>query len=164
MNKEKRASWQLNGKVGWYVGPSMNHYRCLKCFFPKTRQEQDCNTVEFFPHAVQFPRVTVKDHLTQAADDIVTILTQPPSTTVPSLKAGDPIRNALLQLENLLKQAAPIKPVMSSNHIPKSPNVVPCIEEEIVQPSNTNDIGTVILQNYSNLPKNIQFQNTGTYN
>lgn len=28
----QRASWDPNGKLGWYVGLSMNHYRCLNCF------------------------------------------------------------------------------------------------------------------------------------
>jgi len=30
---DKRGSWELNGKVGWYVGLAMNHYRCIECYF-----------------------------------------------------------------------------------------------------------------------------------
>ena len=43
-----------------------------------------------------------KDFLIQLAKDIITLLTQPPSTTSPSLEAGDPIRNALLELATQL--------------------------------------------------------------
>ena len=28
----KRASWELNGKQGWYIGPSLNHYCCIQDF------------------------------------------------------------------------------------------------------------------------------------
>ena len=59
-----------------------------------------CDAVDFFPHETSFPRVKLKDHLTQAAGDIVTMLTQPPKNTVPSLQAGDPTRNDILKLEN----------------------------------------------------------------
>ena len=58
---EKRATWELNREVGWYVGPSLNYYSCLKYFFPRTREERDYDTVEFFPYEVAFPRVMVKD-------------------------------------------------------------------------------------------------------
>ena len=44
----------------------------------------------------------------QAADDIVNLLTEPPSSTVPSLKAGDPTRNAILELAQLLKRVQKI--------------------------------------------------------
>ena len=105
ISPEKRATWDLNGEVGWYVGPSMHHYRCVQCYFPRTRDVRDCDTVEFFPHSIPFPKVKLQDHLRQAATDIVTLLTQPPSSTVPSLQEGDPTRNALLTLAQILKRS-----------------------------------------------------------
>ena len=45
---EKRASWDPNGKEGWYVGPSPQHYRCMKCFMSKTRSEINSDTIVFF--------------------------------------------------------------------------------------------------------------------
>ena len=44
-----RRTWELNGEVGWYVGPSMHHYRCVKIYFPRTKTTRDCDTVTFFP-------------------------------------------------------------------------------------------------------------------
>ena len=35
-NPRKRASWDLNSVTGWCIGPSMNHYCCVKCYIPKT--------------------------------------------------------------------------------------------------------------------------------
>lgn len=49
-NPEQRASWDPHGKVGWYIGPSPNHYRCMKCFFPQTCTEIDTDTLVFIPH------------------------------------------------------------------------------------------------------------------
>ena len=84
-NPTKRASWDLNGVNGWYVGPSMKHYRCVRCYIPKTRSIIDADTVEFFPHRIPFPAFTLKDFLHQAATDITSILLNPPATTVPTL-------------------------------------------------------------------------------
>ena len=43
----KRASCQLNGEQGWYIGPSLDHYRCIKVCFPKTQSEHDVDMVTF---------------------------------------------------------------------------------------------------------------------
>ena len=29
-----QGTWDLNGEMGWYVGPSLNHYRNVNCYFP----------------------------------------------------------------------------------------------------------------------------------
>ena len=100
-----RGSWDLNGKDGWYIGPSLNHYRCMRCFLPSSRSEVDSDTLAFFPHSLPFPKVSTDDFLRQAAMDIVTILTNPTETTLtPTLAAGDETHNALLQLANLLNR------------------------------------------------------------
>ena len=103
-----RGSWELNGEKGWYVGRAKDHYRCVECYFPSTRSTRPCDTVTFFPTTIPFPQVGLTDHLRQAANDIVTILTQPPSTTVPSLASGDPTRNALIELATQLQRIEPI--------------------------------------------------------
>jgi hypothetical protein len=36
-----RTPFGEHGKVGWYIGPSMEHYRCLKCYFSDTGHERD---------------------------------------------------------------------------------------------------------------------------
>ena len=107
IDSKVRGTWELNGDIGWYVGPAMDHYRCVTCYFSRTRTTRICETVTFFPHNVPFPKVTTTDYLKQAADDIVTILTSPPSTTAPSLQAGDPVRNALLELATQLQRIEP---------------------------------------------------------
>ena len=96
---EDQATWDLNGESCWYIGPSMNHYRCVQCYFPKTGRVKDVSRIEIIPHSIQIPEVILTDYLRQAAGDIVSILQTPPSTTALSLQAGDPTRNALEKLQ-----------------------------------------------------------------
>ena len=105
---DKQSTWPPNGETGWTIGPSPEHYRCLKCFFPKTRSERDSDTVEFFPHEIPFPKVNTDDFLRQSATDIIRLLTSPPSTTTISLQAGDDTRNGLLQLADLINRSEKI--------------------------------------------------------
>ena len=98
-----RGTCKLNGEVGWYVGPSIQHYYCVKYYFLRTKTVRDCDAVTFSPTSVLFPQIKLKDFLKQAATDIIIILTQPPSATTPSLQAGDPVRNALLTSATQLK-------------------------------------------------------------
>ena len=73
-----------------------------------------------FPTNVPFPHVKVVDFLKQAATDIITILTSPPSTTTPSLEAGDPVRNALLTLATQLHRIDTIpEPVKMDSPTPR---------------------------------------------
>ena len=109
-----RGTCELNGEVGWYIGPSMEHYRFVKFYFLRTKTIRDCDIVTFFPASVLFPKIKLEDFLKQAATDIITILTQPPSTTTPSLQAEDPVRNVLLTLATQLKRIEPIIPVVET--------------------------------------------------
>ena len=83
---------------------SMNHYKYIQYYFPCTREVRNCNTIDFFLHKITFPRVTLKDYLTQAADNTVTILTQLLKSNVSLLQARDLTRNAILKIAKLLKR------------------------------------------------------------
>ena len=56
-----RATWDFNGIEGWYIGPSLQHYRCMKCFMPTTRAEVNLDTITFFPKTIKFPKVDIND-------------------------------------------------------------------------------------------------------
>ena len=103
---EKRASWDPNGRDGWYIGPSMFHYRCMKCFIPKSRAEINADTLIFFPHQIPFPEVTTDEYLKQAALDIITLLTDPPPSMIPTVQAGDETKGAILDLAKLLHRTS----------------------------------------------------------
>ena len=63
-----------------------------------------CDTVTFFPTTVPFPEIKLGNFLRQAAHNIISILTNPPSITRSILEFGNPVRNALLTLAKKLSR------------------------------------------------------------
>ena len=117
--------------------------------------------------------MTLKDHLTQAAEDVVTMLTQHPNNTVPSLKAGDPTRNAVLRIAKLLKRVENI-PEPVEDQIQENDIVAPRVKQiphPVIKnsqnpittpnsiPFNSDELSIDVLKNYSNMQKNLRFQN-----
>eukprot|EP00560_Eucampia_antarctica_P004750 CAMPEP_0197840406 /NCGR_PEP_ID=MMETSP1437-20131217/45590_1 /TAXON_ID=49252 ORGANISM="Eucampia antarctica, Strain CCMP1452" /NCGR_SAMPLE_ID=MMETSP1437 /ASSEMBLY_ACC=CAM_ASM_001096 /LENGTH=170 /DNA_ID=CAMNT_0043450015 /DNA_START=812 /DNA_END=1324 /DNA_ORIENTATION=+ len=88
-NTQNRGSWSPHGTEGWYIGPSLEHYRCVKSFIPNTYSKRDCDTVEFFPSKIVFSSMSTDNYLHQCLKDILSILKDPPPLTIPSLQAGD---------------------------------------------------------------------------
>ena len=73
-SSETRATFGEHGKVGWYIGPSPEHYRCYKCYFTDTMRDRDVLTVDFFPEKIPFPKVTTEEYLKQTAEDMLHLL------------------------------------------------------------------------------------------
>jgi hypothetical protein len=124
LKSKVRGSWSYHGEEGWYIGPSLEHYRCVKCFIPKTSRTRDADTVQFFPHKIPIPSFTTEALLRQTAVDMVSLLTSPPSLT-PALQYGDSTQNALLQIAKLLNRDVEI-PVLPP--APKDPVPLPRVQ------------------------------------
>ena len=60
---DTRRNFSPAGLEGFYIGPSMHHYRCHKIFIPSTNGVRDAMTVEWFPKVIPFPKVTTDDYL-----------------------------------------------------------------------------------------------------
>jgi hypothetical protein len=71
---DTRIPFGAHGKVGWYIGPSMEHYRCWKCYFTDTMHERDVLKVDFFPEKVVFPTFSRDHYLKQTAEDMFSLL------------------------------------------------------------------------------------------
>lgn len=63
-----------------------------------------CGTVECIPHAIPVLETKLEAFSRQVAGDVVHIFKQPPSTVYSSLKVGDLIPNALVELSDQLGQ------------------------------------------------------------
>ena len=98
---DKRKSWDLNAEHGWCVGPSLNHYRFVWCYIPRTRSTIDSDAIEFFSRAIPFPAVSLTDYLKQSATDIVSIIKNQHSTTFPALQSGNDVTIALHVISDL---------------------------------------------------------------
>ena len=67
--------------------------------------------VTFFPKHFDFPRITNSAYLHQAAEDIISILSNKKSiSSHPSLSFGPPILNAYLQVARILRRAVQTPP------------------------------------------------------
>jgi hypothetical protein len=55
LKPDKQPSWSYHAEEGWYIGPSMEHYRCMKCYIPSTCHERHVDTVKNFQRQSHFP-------------------------------------------------------------------------------------------------------------
>jgi len=125
----------------------------------------------------------LNNHLKQAATDIISILSNLPKSTVPSLLAGEDTATAIYEIVKLLKRVDPIPDFNSSKYSidASAPRVlknkpaqhlqiseynshkIPYSDNEIEDYEINNEpsiITTPTLQTHSNLPKNLRFNNT----
>ena len=61
-----RETWAPNSKYAWCVGPSMENYRCVNCYFPQTNATRDVDTITFFPLTIPFPQIKIDDFFTSS--------------------------------------------------------------------------------------------------
>ena len=62
-DSDTRGSWASRGVDGWYLGPSMDHYRCHTYYIPETRAYRISGSTELFPQHCQLPNLTPIQHL-----------------------------------------------------------------------------------------------------
>ena len=76
-NPTVRGTWASHGVKVWYIGPSMNHYRCHHVYFTKTRWERDSYCVEFSPHNTPPPYNSSSENVIIVARELVYALSNP---------------------------------------------------------------------------------------
>ena len=97
---KQRGSWDDHGIQGWYITPSINHYRCYNCYLPSTNGERDSDTVEFFPHVAPMPQQSGADQAIQAVRDLIHTIRNPsPASPFPTF--GPSHTSALSQLADI---------------------------------------------------------------
>ena len=134
---DKRESWQYHGVEAWYVGPSLEHYRCYKCYVPTTGAIVDCDKVKLIPHNIPIPEFTNKDVVTQAIKDIIHVLKTSQETNIPKFWRGDAIQNAFHHLADLLQRdkssPSPPEPTTENNTQTKESTLpVPAPQKQLV--------------------------------
>ena len=92
-----RTSFIPHAVDGWYIGPSLNRYRCYQYYIPTTAPNRQADTVEFLIKHFNFPKFTNSTYLRQAAEDIISILSKKQAISFhPSLCFGYRILNSYL--------------------------------------------------------------------
>jgi hypothetical protein len=80
----------------------MHHYRCKNVYILTTASERIVDTLEFFPHNYQMPKLSSNDRLLMAAKDMRDAL-QNPHPEVPFASIGDDTIAALTDLAAIFK-------------------------------------------------------------
>ena len=71
------TSWGNHGTPGWYIGPSLDHYRCMQCYIPTTGIVHITDTLQYIPNSFDFPNTTTEYYLQQAIGYIISIIQDP---------------------------------------------------------------------------------------
>ena len=49
LKNNQRGTWAPKGVEAWYIGPCMNHYRCLNFYIPSTCGERVSDSAKLYP-------------------------------------------------------------------------------------------------------------------
>ena len=110
---DKRSTFGYHGEQGCHVGPSLEHYRCMKCFITSTCRVRDADTLQFFPKVTPFPKTSADECVHKPVRDLLSLLSKP-LPTLPYLEYGDQTQNSLHQIAALLGRATILpNPVLS---------------------------------------------------
>ena len=116
----KRPAWGFHGDEGYYVGPALHHYRCIECLMTNSRRTRIADTVQFFPHKIPFPTISLSTRLTTAVDEILSTLATPKfRQDNPNLHFDDETMMAIYTVASILHRIIP-KPPLPSIPIPPS--------------------------------------------
>ena len=72
-----RTSWGHYGTPGWYIGPSIHHYKCMKCYTTATGIVIVIDTLQYTPKAFSLPKTTTEAYLHWAIGYIIAIMKDP---------------------------------------------------------------------------------------
>ena len=100
--KDDRKSWEYRGKEGFYVGPSMPNYRCVKCYMPQTRSMRITDTLTLVPHQIPIPNPSLEDHIKSTSKDLLLLLANKKKPIGPMI--SDTTKQQMLKLAQLLAQ------------------------------------------------------------
>ena len=81
-----RKTWDFHAKEGFYLGPSLEHYRCHRIHITETRSERISDTVQFMPTHTKMPYASTLDEAIKAIKDLVAALSKAQPTSPISLQ------------------------------------------------------------------------------
>ena len=113
---QNRSSWAPHAVQGWYIGPSLDHYRCHRVWIPSTKSERISQTLSWFPHHVMMPVPTNNDMVLAAAKDLTEALLN--KTKKHSNIIQEPHVKQLKQLGEIFTNHA-VPPTSSTDPLPR---------------------------------------------
>ena len=104
---EDRHSWDYHCKTGWYIGPALNHYRCVQVYIPSTHSVVIADTVNFIEEKIPIPNATIDDYLKQSIGDIVHLIKKRHKMNMPTIKYVAEVMNAFQYLNFIFQKTLP---------------------------------------------------------
>jgi hypothetical protein len=65
-----QGSWASRSIDGWYLGPSLDHYRCNVYYVPETKVYRISGSTKLFPQHCQLPALTPHQHLRALKEEL----------------------------------------------------------------------------------------------
>ena len=166
-----RASWAFHGVQGWYIGPALHHYRCVKCFIPTTRSEVVSDTVKFIPQHVPIPSANIDDYIRAALQHIISLLhTKNNSKLNTDIFNSKEPNAALLQVAEATKQHTPAftpsqQPSHTSPSVPQNLKISEggCNQKKPLRPTkHRNKVPPLTDEEFEKLLQNLRQPRTPT--
>jgi hypothetical protein len=137
----------------------MHHKRCQNVYISSTACERIVDTLEFFPHNYQMPKLSSTDLLVMAAKDMTDAL-QNPHPEVPFARIGDDTISALAELAAIFKLKLRQTPPPTLPAAPPKVTQRPCLAESsnpilaspVPLPRQTRSQTTIHTQDIANAP------------
>ena len=124
-------SWSLRGIYGWYIVPSMEQYRCVKCFMPYTSSVFHVGTFTFSPADIPLTKMDTEDYLRQSIGYILVIMIKL-KTQLPFLTYGDTTTSTVESTTKILQREIPCTPpVIPTNDPTPTPEQTITVPEQI---------------------------------
>ena len=98
---EIRGSWDPREIQAFYVGPAIDHYRCVTVFDPTTRRTKTTDTITFVPLSISIPTVNAKDHIIKVVNDLIHLMKNDDKPSL-HLEFDDPTKKAIQRIAKSL--------------------------------------------------------------
>jgi hypothetical protein len=123
-----RGTWSPHAVDGWYLGPTMLHFRCYRVWILETTSERIADTVVWFPTKVSMPKSSSTDAAIAAVRDLTSALLHPsPASPLSPISASQ--HAALQQLSTIFNEITDQSPAkISTPTTVTTPTVTPGFE------------------------------------
>jgi hypothetical protein len=91
-----RKSWSFHTSNGWYIGPSLKHYCCIRAIMEGTGGERLTNTFHFKHHAMAVPVITPTNQIIAATQHLTAAISRVQESPPDKLRAIATLRHILL--------------------------------------------------------------------
>jgi hypothetical protein len=89
-------SWSFHASKGWYIGPSLKHYRCIRAIMEGTGGERLTNIFHFEHHAMAVPIITPTNQIIAATQHLTDAISGVQESPPDELHAIATLRHILL--------------------------------------------------------------------